>query len=225
MAKLPITFKRIKTKDYNNKDALMYLVTVSEKSSFWEKSAIVDRHALLKLKEELEKLLREDTTAEILQVSEDRAAKINTAHKADPLCKDCAHKMTHDCETCLFVLQSPLERKLFLELRKAYISFYPQYPLNRRGEPISVEGKSYDNPTNNFKNVLTIVDFYIEKGNRKICVYTDGHTYHGKEEQARRDRSIDRELQALGFRVMRFTGKDVNEDMRDIISEIQGVLS
>ena len=43
--------------------------------------------------------------------------------------------------------------------------------------------------------MLTVVDFFIEKRNTKLCVYTDGHTYHERtEEQAQRDRNIDRNI-------------------------------
>ncbi|MBU2939836.1 endonuclease domain-containing protein [Lacinutrix sp. C3R15] len=54
-----------------------------------------------------------------------------------------------------------------------------------------------------------------------MCVYTDGHTYHERtEEQAQRDKRIDRKLQELGFQVLRYTGKDVNENTDIIVAEI-----
>jgi len=69
---------------------------------------------------------------------------------------------------------------------------------------------------------LTIPDFYIQKGSNKLCIYTDGHTYHERtEDQAKRDRNIDRKLQDLGFTVLRYTGKEVNESMEHIIKEIK----
>lgn len=222
MAKLPISLQKIKIKDYNNNDAIKYLVTVSEKGSYWEKTAIVDRAEIVKLRDELERVLLDSTTSEILKVSEDKALKIDTAHKTDLFCKSCEYKMTHNCVTCLFELQSPLERKLFLELRKANIYFQAQYGLNWHGQTVSVSDKSYAHPTNNFKDVLTVVDFYIEKKGIKLCVYTDGHTYHERtEEQAQRDRNIDRKLQELGFLVLRYTGKDVHENPDRIIGDIK----
>ncbi|MFN9109690.1 MAG: endonuclease domain-containing protein, partial [Bacteroidota bacterium] len=129
---------------------------------------------------------------------------------------------TYRCKECLFTLHSPIERKLYLELSKNYIPFKPQYGLNWYGKRIYTENKTYDDVKNNFKDVLTIVDFYIEKNERKLCVYTDGHTYHERtEEQAQRDRNIDRKLQELGFHVLRYTGKDVNENINSIISDIR----
>jgi very-short-patch-repair endonuclease len=69
---------------------------------------------------------------------------------------------------------------------------------------------------------MTIPDFYIEIGNKKICIYADGHTYHERtEEQALRDRNIDRELQNLGFIVLRFTGKEIRERMENVIETIK----
>lgn len=222
MAKLPINFQKIKIKDYNNQETVKYLVTVSDKGTYWEKTAIVDRDDLIKLRNNLERVLADSTTAEILKVSEEKAEKIDVAHKSDMLCRSCEFKMTYHCDTCLFTLQSPLERKLFLELRRANVHFQPQYALNWYGQQISINGKTYGDPTNNFKDVLTVVDFYIEKQNTKLCVYTDGHTYHERtEEQAQRDRNIDRKLQELGFQVLRYTGKDVNENSYKIISDIQ----
>lgn len=97
-----------------------------------------------------------------------------------------------------------------------------QYPLNRRGEHISIEGKTFEDSQNNFKEVLTVVDFYIEKRNVRLCVYTDGHTYHERtEEQAMRDKKIDRKLPEFGFVVLRYTGKEVNENMDKIIYDIK----
>ena len=222
MAKLPISFQKIKTKNINNNDTIRYLVTVSEKGSYWEKTAIVDREEIVKLREELERVLLESTTSEILRVSEDKALKIDTAHTNDLLCKSCEFKMTHNCVTCLYELQSPLERKLFLELRRANIYFKAQYGLNWQGRNVSVSDKSFGHPTNNFKDVLTVVDFYIEKRDIKLCIYTDGHTYHERtEEQAQRDRTIDRKLQELGFQVLRYTGKDVHENPERIIGDIK----
>jgi very-short-patch-repair endonuclease len=94
--------------------------------------------------------------------------------------------------------------------------------LNWRGQQISVVGRTYGDKVNNFRDVLTVVDFYIEKRGVKLCVYTDGHTYHERtEEQAQRDRNIDRKLQELGFQVLRYTGKDVNENAVKIIEDIK----
>jgi len=222
MAKLPINFSKIIITDPYNDGDLKYLITISDKSRSWDKTISCRRDELLKLKEELDNVLADTSTAEILGVSDEEAKIIDEAHKSDKLCVDCKYKMTYDCVTCLFKLDSPLERKLFLELKKAYIKFIPQYGLNWRGKEISVAGKTFDDPVNNFKEVLTIVDFYIEKGKNKLCVYTDGHTYHERtEEQALHDKNIDRKLQEFGYKVLHYTGKEVNENSGKIIDELK----
>jgi hypothetical protein len=154
---------------------------------------------------------------------------LNSAYDNDPLCKKCDYKtsLSETCDICLdpTITQSPLERMLFVELSKAKIKFQQQYGLNRDGEYILTEGREYDNPDYNFTDVLTILDFYIEKGDKKLCVYTDGHIYHERtEEQATRDREIDRQLQVLGYTVLRYTGKEVREEIGKIIEEINNLL-
>jgi len=225
MARLPITFQKIKTKNRDNKDSVSYLVTVSDKTTYWDKTSLVNREELLKLRNELDQILSDITTAELLNVNDEQANFIDECHRKLDLCQDCSYKMTHSCVTCLFTLDSPLERKLFLELKKENIKFIPQYGLDWSGYEIPLEGKSYSHPTNNFKNVLTVVDFYIEKRGVKLAVYTDGHTYHERtEDQATHDRTIDRTLQSLGYTVLRYTGKEVNEDCSKIIDGIKKFL-
>ncbi len=221
MAKLPITFQKVKIKDYQGVEQIRYLVVVSEKGTYWNKTTICDMDDLFKLREELDKVLKDLTTAELLNITEDKARRVEQAHANDILCKSCAYKMTADCVTCLFELQSPLERKLFLALKKAGIYFRHQYGIDWRGNNIFVQNKAYGDPENNFKDVLTIVDFFVSYSNKKLCVYTDGHTYHERtEEQATHDRTIDRKLQSFGFTVHRYTGKEVNDNISKIIDDI-----
>lgn len=66
------------------------------------------------------------------------------------------------------------------------------------------------------------VDFLLgvvraDKGERRsehwIAVECDGHDYHERtKEQARRDKSRDRSLMALGIKTMRFTGSEIWRD-------------
>lgn len=47
----------------------------------------------------------------------------------------------------------------------------------------------------------------------RIAVECDGHDFHEKtKDQAQRDKARDRELQALGLRVIRFTGSEIRRD-------------
>ncbi len=231
MKKLPISIQKIKVENNHPRrivnenfaiETIKYLFKLEEKGEQWQRTFLCDRDDLLHLRDEINKLIETTTTAEVLMIANDKAEIIDEHYKSDNLCQNCSYRLTQKCIACLFVLQSPLERKLFLELSKAYIRFQTQYPLNWFGENISIEGKTYEDKQNNFKEVLTVVDFYIEKKQTKLCVYTDGHSYHERtEDQAKKDRNIDRKLQELGFQVLRYTGKEVNENPLKIINEIQ----
>jgi hypothetical protein len=225
MAKIPIEIEKIKITSQRGSEIVErteYLVSVTEKGQSWKKTVFCNLKELTRLRDDISKLIETTTTAEKLNISNDKANTLDKHYKEDKLCKDCNLKLSYDCLTCIFHLQSPLERKLFLEMKKEYVKFQTQYALNWKGETISIEGKSYENPTNNFKEVLTVADFYIEKRGVRLCIYTDGHTYHERtEEQAQRDKRIDRKLQELGYQVLRYTGKDVNENIGTIIKEIK----
>jgi len=228
MARIPIEIEKIKriyrdlrSDDNSLKEMTEYLISVNEKGQNWSKTIRCGLDELTELRDKISELIESTTTAENLNITNDKANILDKHYAEDELCQNCNYKLSNDCLTCIFDLQSPLERKLFLALKDNRVRFKSQYPLNWKGENISIAGKSYNNPKNNFKEVLTVADFYIEKRDIKLCVYTDGHTYHERtEEQAQRDKRIDRKLQELGFQVLRYTGKDVNENTDIIVAEI-----
>lgn len=234
MKRIPISIQKIKVEgatmgvDHGliRAEFVEYLFKLEEKGQQWEKTFTCNRDSLIELRSRIDKLIEETTTAEVLQINTEKADIIDEHYRTDKLCVDCKFKTTKKCITCLFELQSPLERKLYLELSKTHISFQTQYPLNWKGQKISIDGKTYGDSKNNFKEVLTVADFYVEKRNVRLCIYTDGFTYHERnEEQAQRDRNIDRKLQELGFQVLRYTGKDVNENTQKIINDISNWIS
>lgn len=105
---------------------------------------------------------------------------------------------------------------MLLELHKNGLSTILQRRINK-------DGSYYDAPQEvDSDNILTIPDFFIEKGDVRICIYADGHTYHERtESQAQRDRNIDRELQRLGFVVLRYTGNEIRNDCQKVIDNIK----
>lgn len=127
--------------------------------------------------------------------------------------RDCNCK---DCYNCVINCQSPLERQMLLELHRNGLTAILQRRINK-------DGSYYDAPKEvDSETILTIPDFYIENGDTKVCIYADGHTYHERTEyQAQRDRNIDRELQRLGFIVLRYTGNEIRNDCQKVIDNIK----
>ena len=105
---------------------------------------------------------------------------------------------------------------MLLELHKNGLTSILQRRINK-------DGSYYDAPKEvDSENILTIPDFYIEKGDVRICIYADGHTYHERtESQAQRDRNIDRELQRLGYKVLRYTGNEIRKSCDKVIENIK----
>ena len=130
-------------------------------------------------------------------------------------CRDCDLKMK-ECYRCCKVCESPLERELLKALSRNNIKVELQLRINKDNTV-----SHYPEPVNPNK-ILTLPDFYVETEKKKICIYTDGHTYHERTEyQAVRDRSIDRELQNLGYVVLRYTTSDINQRLNETVENIK----
>lgn len=161
---------------------------------------------ILNLKKIVEKFNCEVNEAKELKEKFDR----------DSLCEDCSLKL-QECYRCGIICgDSILEQILFKELIKNKINVELQMRINKDNS-IS----HYPDPVNP-DTILTIPDFYIETKDKKICIYTDGHTYHERTEyQAVRDRSIDRDLQNLGYTVLRYTTSEVRNELDKVINDIK----
>jgi very-short-patch-repair endonuclease len=88
--------------------------------------------------------------------------------------------------------ESPLEDRLWAELKRYNI------PAERQ-EFVTLDKKNY------------FLDFaiYCEKGN--LNIETDGDTWHANSESAAKDNVRDNALQAIGWRVLRFTTNQIQE--------------
>lgn len=65
------------------------------------------------------------------------------------------------------------------------------------------------------------VDFAFEGEGVKVVVELDGHEFHERTaEQATKDKSRDRRLQELGWKVIRFTGREVWRKPWDTANEV-----
>lgn len=75
------------------------------------------------------------------------------------------------------------------------------------------------------------VDFVLgavsaEKGRVYLVVECDGHDFHERtKEQAEKDRSRDRRLQDAGYRIYRFTGREIYREARECATQALLLLS
>ncbi|SIN65407.1 endonuclease domain-containing protein [Algoriphagus halophilus] len=220
-SKSPFIIRHLKPDNKSLNQKIEYIVYQNERGNSWNYSSVISEDQLIALKKEIDNALDQLSLADRLKISEEDSTKLQFAFDNDPLCTNCSFKMKY-CKVCFTELQSPLERKLFLALKKTPIYFEVQFGISRSGKNIHTKNRSYDHPTDNFKEVLTIADFFINQGDQKLCIYTDGHTYHERtEEQALKDRNIDRQLQQMGYNVLRYTGKEINESLDKVVSEIE----
>ena len=78
------------------------------------------------------------------------------------------------------------------------------------------------------KELSWLADFVLSVpsySNKKLIVECDGHQFHERtKEQAERDRSRDREAQAEGYLILRFTGSELYRDPLKCVREVLGAL-
>lgn len=199
----------------------------------WNLSEIVSQDALDKLREEINNAVGLTSIMKDFNCSDNEAKKIKEFLDKKPndywwgreyknsydICsrdRDCPVK---DCYNCVINCQSPLERQMLMELHRNGLTAILQRRINK-------DGSYYDAPKEvDSETILTIPDFYIENGDAKVCIYADGHTYHERtESQAQRDRNIDRELQRLGYKVLRYTGNEIRQSCDKVIENIKANL-
>ncbi len=222
MSKIPIDIVKVVSENTYRGDAVRFQVVVREKGQNWDRCFECGLDDLIKFHKELSGIIDAISWYERLGIEAATAAQIEVANKTDVICSECSYKKSKNCVTCLTVLQSPLERKLYPKLLESNIYFEVQVPLNRFGKKADFANSEEKDLRLRYKDLLTQPDFYLPNGRKPICVYTDGHTYHERtEEQATRDKGIDRKLQELGFVVMRFTGKDVRESIDRVVGDIR----
>ena len=221
MAKIPIEITRIIEESFTHSDKTKgkkhtekFLIEAKEPSRKWQLSHITNRNELLRLRNEINGTLGFNEAAELFNCSIEQAEKIKSYQSTEKICENCSQKDLI-CFDCINTCQSPLEQKLFVALKEHGIDSELQLRIRKDGttypKDIPVERET----------ILTLPDFYVRTKKNNICIYADGHTYHERtENQALRDRNIDRELQNLGFICLRFTGKEIRENIESVINTI-----
>jgi very-short-patch-repair endonuclease len=112
-----------------------------------------------------------------------------------------------------------IERRLWLEIQTTKEPTFKTIIYQRR----------FEDPTFNVVLQAQIedmrVDFVVivvdQKRYLKIAIECDGHEFHEKtKEQAKKDRSRDRRLQALNYHIFRFTGSEIHNDDTSCVDEL-----
>lgn len=190
--------------------------TISIKLGGWDLQSDFREQHIISLRDRINELLGFQEIADTFHCSIEDAEKISKYHNdRRNSCDACQLKMKA-CHECVIICQSPLEQDMLIALKLNELEPLLQLRINK-------DGKSYPytEPVDK-DNILTLPDFYLENENTKLCIYADGHTYHERTEyQAKRDRSIDRELQSLGYKVLRFTGKEIRTELDKVIEDIK----
>lgn len=129
-------------------------------------------------------------------------------------------------------IESPIERLLYITFVSYCHSFLMEGygPLNGLvAKPDEVLDEGEINLRQQVRILDWRVDFVVsvgvrERGRiraRRLAIECDGHDFHERtKEQAARDRSRDRALQAAGYTVMRFTGSELYRDPVGCVLEI-----
>ncbi len=100
---------------------------------------------------------------------------------------------------------SPIEERLFRSLKTAGLMPERQfYVQDRKG------GYFLD------------LAVFCQKG--KIDIECDGETYHSGREKAQADRQRDNRLTARGWRILRFSGSEINSDLSGCVAMVQRVV-
>lgn len=69
------------------------------------------------------------------------------------------------------------------------------------------------------------VDFLVKHNGKNIVIECDGHEWHEKtKQQASKDKKRDRELQKLGYIVLRYTGSDIYANSTGAIDDLVVIL-
>lgn len=180
------------------------------------------RNELLHFKEQLEIFLGDNETLDKSNLTEKREGSFKKRYKSGPLCSKCGYRKKTNCQICMFDLQSSLEQKLFFELYNKKIEFHHHYWLDHNGNHSEEISKS--NSTDSI-DILTIADFYIEGQGFKLCIYTEGYNSNIKNTKGIREyRNIDKKLNELGIKTMRYLSNDYNEDLKKIVLEIDNLI-
>jgi very-short-patch-repair endonuclease len=125
-------------------------------------------------------------------------------------------KLIYQCE-------SPIEQLMHVAISTNIVEWMTRYNLPITFGPqheVTIGTKKY-----RVDFMIEIMDCIAGKPMVQIAVECDGHNFHEKtKEQAQRDKLRDRELQAKGIIVLRFTGSEIYNETYICLRDIEKVL-
>jgi len=148
------------------------------------------------------------------------------AYGIEKLCQDIAHRASARTDylhsAVAYHFESPIEQLFFTAIFRAisvhdgateFVETYLGTPSKRLSFPlpegtlgVELQYRALDWPAD-------FALFAPFPGLKPVIVECDGHDFHERtKEQAARDRSRDRALQAGGFHVLRFTGSEIHRE-------------
>jgi len=141
MSKIPIRVLKYINEHPYQRDRLKFQIVVTEKNQNWDKCFDCDLNDLTKFRDELTVIIDSLTWYQRIGIDEAIGSKIVATNTSDEICMNCSFKRSVNCVTCLSVLQSPLERKLYSRLLESKIYFEVQQPINKFGKKAQIKNK------------------------------------------------------------------------------------
>ncbi|HMG14534.1 MAG TPA: DUF559 domain-containing protein, partial [Saprospiraceae bacterium] len=123
--------------------------------------------------------------------------------------KDVRPKRIWGCESPieLFVLQGLYLRKIFPEMQMCFYkdgSIFPNYYQMQESEIWISQNQ-----------LITAADFYFPE--KKVAVFCDGKEFHNEA----KDKAIAEKLNNIGVSSIRFTGKEINSSLSEVLDKIE----
>jgi hypothetical protein len=116
-------------------------------------------------------------------------------------------------------LDSPIELFLLHALLKNNLEPQIQTLVFRNGQIFPNYHKMVeDHSWISQDKLLTNPDFYFQ--DKKVAIFCDGKEFHTNVENEMRDKKINHSLEELGIRSLRFSGKEISENLESVVETI-----
>lgn len=134
----------------------------------------------------------------------------------------------HDGFECDYVLTSTMSLPVFdLEKAEKLVNSHPflrikdcESPIETRFYVFAIEKLPELMPQHSIADYRT--DFALVE--KKIAIEIDGHEYHKTRGQRTNDANRERDLQLMGWQVIRFTGTEIYRDTSSCVKQVEDLV-